>query len=70
MGEVVVHDSSLQFGSFNHADAYTRNVAPGDFRDHPLTGHIADMAKATRMTDAVEKVVVLVGRWLDYAVEG
>jgi hypothetical protein len=22
------------------------------------------------LTDAVEKVVVLVGRWLDYAVEG
>jgi hypothetical protein len=27
-------------------------------------------ARPTRRADAVEKVVVLVGRWLDYAVEG
>jgi hypothetical protein len=31
------------------------------FRNYPLTGHIADMAQTTRMTDAVEKVGSSIG---------
>jgi hypothetical protein len=33
--------------------------------DWVYSGPIADIAKTTLLTDAVEKVVVLVGRWLD-----
>jgi hypothetical protein len=38
----------------------------------PAVASKSDMmptSKATLLTDAVEKVVVLVGRWLDYAGE-
>jgi hypothetical protein len=47
--EFIRHDSTLQFGGLNQVNPDTFNIEV-DFRDYPVTGHIADTAKPTKTT--------------------
>ena len=63
VAEFITHDSWLQLGDLNHVRADTFKGKPPHIRNYPLTGHMAEASKSTRLTHRVSIGLALPDRF-------